>query len=196
MDIVIGLPESSLRGFCIACAGFAAEGLEVVASARRGMRCVKALEKVVLRCGEGRDLWLRPFGARKSRYSGLDAVAAVALLYALVNVCLDAALLVARKQAVHIVYEEAIVKKRVRMASIRKGVFHKARSLKDAGIRTRSPTIASSSQDVLARLVMRPPVEPLAPLCSQSLTRHMAASLKVLRHYISCLTPPGTHIYI
>jgi hypothetical protein len=99
-----------------------------------------------MRCGEGRDLWLRPFGAIKSRYSGLDVVAAVALLYALVDTCRDAALLVARKHAAHIVYGEAIVKKRVRMASIRKAVFHEARLLKDAGVSTRSPTMASSSQ--------------------------------------------------
>jgi hypothetical protein len=83
MDMVIGFPESSFRGFKMGCAGFADERSEVVASVRRGPRCVKALDAGVCGTNEGLDDCLNADGAGKSRYSDLGVAAVVALLYAL-----------------------------------------------------------------------------------------------------------------
>jgi hypothetical protein len=48
MAICIGFPDSSLRGFCTACAGRAADGSDVVARVRRELRCVLMLGVDVL----------------------------------------------------------------------------------------------------------------------------------------------------
>jgi len=52
MEMCIGLPESSLRGLRIGCAGRAAEGSEAVASVRRGVRCIEACCDALIRTGD------------------------------------------------------------------------------------------------------------------------------------------------
>jgi len=39
IDICIGFPDPSVRGFCTACAGWAADGSDVVANVLREARC-------------------------------------------------------------------------------------------------------------------------------------------------------------
>lgn len=82
MEINMGLPESSVRGFWITWAGFAVEASDDVAKARRGMRgaCTKADFCVGIRLKNSRD---RVDGARKSRYSDCEVAPNVTLLYAL-----------------------------------------------------------------------------------------------------------------
>jgi hypothetical protein len=97
----MGLPDSSLRGFCMGCAGRAAEGSEVVASVRRGTRCIEACGDALLEAG---DIWcFRADGARKSRYSGREVAAILALLKALTGCAgvLVVAVLATRKHDAH-----------------------------------------------------------------------------------------------
>ena len=112
MDSVIGLPESSVRGFWMACAGFAVDASVVVARLRRGMRC--ACAKTDVRVGMGLGT-LGIDGARKSRYSDGEVAA---LLYVLKDwqavlkgliVVLVAAPLATRKQDAHMVDGDAII---------------------------------------------------------------------------------------
>lgn len=103
MEMCMGFPDSSLRGFCIACAGRAAEGSDAVAKDRRGACCIEGGDANALRAGDGRTCFGAE-GARNSRYGGREVVATLALLKALIGGAdlLDAALLAARRQEAHI----------------------------------------------------------------------------------------------
>jgi len=111
----IGFPESSLRGFCIGCAGRAADGSEVVARVRRELHCVR--DGVLLFKVRERGLvCFTADGARKSRYNGREVAAMEALLKALVDwvwadlrAGLVAALLIACKHNAHMFVVVAIV---------------------------------------------------------------------------------------
>lgn len=79
----IGLPESSVRGFCIAWAGFAEDGSAAVASVCRGVCC--ACVNCSVRLVKTDVVLESPFtaeGARKSRCRGGHVAAEVALLNA------------------------------------------------------------------------------------------------------------------
>jgi len=79
----MGLPESSVRGFWIARAGFAVEASDDVARARRGMCCgcenAKPCTGTSLEVPRGDD------GARKSRNSDGEVACGAALLYARID---------------------------------------------------------------------------------------------------------------
>lgn len=91
------------------CAGRAAEGSDDVASVRRDIRCIAACGDALLKAG---DVWcFRADGARKSRYSGREVAAILALLKALTG-CADAlvaALLATRRHDTHTFDVEAMV---------------------------------------------------------------------------------------
>lgn len=78
IDINIGLPESSVRGFWIAWAGFARGISADVARFLRGIRCADENSLIEIDIG----LWVlrRVDGARKSRYSDCEVAPEVALL--------------------------------------------------------------------------------------------------------------------
>jgi hypothetical protein len=76
----MGLPESSVRGFWMACAGFAVDASAVVARVRRGIRCACAKTDICVEIGLE---VLKADGARKSRYKDCEVAPEVALLYAL-----------------------------------------------------------------------------------------------------------------
>lgn len=76
----MGLPESSVRGFWIAWAGFAVEASDDVARARRGMCCV--CENAKLFTGRYVAVLRGDGGARKSRNSDCEVACGAALLYA------------------------------------------------------------------------------------------------------------------
>lgn len=79
----IGLPESSVRGFWIACAGFAEERSDEVASALRAVRFIKVVFDVRgLKVDKDLDASRKAAGARKSRYSG-SGEATAARMYVL-----------------------------------------------------------------------------------------------------------------
>jgi hypothetical protein len=63
----MGLPESSLRGFCIGRAGRAADGSEVVAKVRWELRCFELFERTISEAGEDLLGCLKAAGARKLR---------------------------------------------------------------------------------------------------------------------------------
>jgi hypothetical protein len=84
--MTMGAPSSSVRGFWIGRAGFAADGSLSVARVRRDVFCTAANREGRLPdAGSGREACLRAEGARKSRKSGegvVVAAAAAARLYA------------------------------------------------------------------------------------------------------------------
>ena len=80
IEIDMGLPESSVRGFWIAWAGLAVEASAVVARVRRGMRCACPRTDGRVKIGLGA---LKADGTRKSRYNSCEVAPEVALLYAL-----------------------------------------------------------------------------------------------------------------
>jgi hypothetical protein len=115
MDIVIGLPESSVRGFWMAWAGFAVEASAVVARLRRGVACACARAKV--RIETGRKL-LGADGARTLRHNACEVAPEAALLYVLEDRGKElkglmalrvAALLATRKQDAHMVGRDAFI---------------------------------------------------------------------------------------
>jgi hypothetical protein len=79
----MGLPESSVRGFWIAWAGFAVEASDDVARARRGTCC--DCENARLCTGICLEALRRDEGARKSRYSDCEVARGAALLYVRMN---------------------------------------------------------------------------------------------------------------
>ena len=119
MDMSMGLPESSVRGFCIAWAGFADDGSEVVARVRRGVFCACVRSEACVRKADTvLDCPFNAKGARKSRCRDCHVAAEVALLYVLdvectvfagLNVVLFTPLLAARRHDAHIVTEEAMM---------------------------------------------------------------------------------------
>lgn len=112
----MGLPESSVRGFWIACAGFVVGASDVVASVRRGKRCACARNEV--RVEVGLEAALVVDGARKSRYKSRDVATEAPSLYALED-CktmlrgltdgLAVAVLAMRKQDAHMLDGGAII---------------------------------------------------------------------------------------
>jgi hypothetical protein len=77
MEMTMGAPSSSVRGFWIGRAGFAAVGSLSVARVRRDVFCAAVNRDAgLLDAGSGREAGLRAEGARKSRKSGDGAAAA------------------------------------------------------------------------------------------------------------------------
>lgn len=116
IEINIGLPESSVRGFWIGCAGFAVEASDDVARVRRGMRCrfgnVEICAGVFLSTLRGDE------GARKSRKGDCEVAPEDTLLYARVDWIAAVVewadpfaivLLTILRQDAHMVEEDAIV---------------------------------------------------------------------------------------
>jgi hypothetical protein len=105
IEINIGLPESSVRGFWIGCAGFAVEASDDVARVRRGMCCRFGNMEI---CA----------GARKSRKGDCEVAPEDTLLYARVDWIAAVVewadpfaivLLAIRRQDAHMVEVDAIV---------------------------------------------------------------------------------------
>jgi hypothetical protein len=78
MEINIGLPESSVRGFWIGRAGFAVEASDDVARVRRGM--CRGRDNAKTWAGIFLERFRGDEGARKSRYSDREVAPGIALL--------------------------------------------------------------------------------------------------------------------
>jgi hypothetical protein len=117
MEMTMGAPSSSVRGFWIGRAGFAADGSLSVARVRRDVFCTAAnREDGLPDAGSGREACLRAEGARKSRKSG-EGVVAAARLYARAVLGVTrgrrgTVLLAARRHIVHRVEGEAMAVQR------------------------------------------------------------------------------------
>jgi hypothetical protein len=121
--MTMGAPSSSVRGFWIGRAGFAADGSLSVARVRRDVFCTAANREGRLPdAGSGREACLRAEGARKSRKSGegvvvAAAAAAAARLYARAVLGVTrgrrgTVLLAVRRHSVHRVEGEAMAVQR------------------------------------------------------------------------------------